>query len=464
MELADLRGLFIFDDVSDDQLRELLAAGEEVRFDAGTELFHEGEPAEAWWVLVEGQIEMVRKAGREEAVVMMKMDRPGQWAGGFQAWDDESAYLATARGAGSGRLLRVPSAEFGRLARSWFLFGVHLIEGFFQTVRRMDALSRQREALIALGQLAAGLAHEINNPASATARSVDALQEACDTLLSSLTHLAEQSLPAEQFVALDHLRREIDADGANLGPLALADGEEALYEWLEQRGVVNAWRIAPALAAAGVETEWCERAAAILDGDRLEPGLDWVASTLSTRALLTEVKESTARISNLVDAVRSYSQLDRAAEQDTDVTEGIESTLVILGNKLEDVIITREYAADLPRIKAFPAELNQVWTNLIDNAIDAMEGRGTLRIRTRAVPEAVVVEIVDSGAGMPAEVQARAFEPFFTTKDVGKGTGLGLDISRRIIFDRHHGRIEIDSHPGETVLRVVLPRPDSEPA
>ena len=210
MLVDDLRGLFLFNGVSDEQLLELAAAGNEISFDDRTELFHEGDPADFWWVLLDGHVELVRRAGREEAVVMMTMDRPGLWAGGFRAWNDESSYLATGRGASAGRMLRVPAPALAELAHKWFPFGVHLIEGFFQTVRSMDSLSRQREALIALGQLAAGFAHEINNPASATARAVDALQDTCDTMLSSLVHLAEQSLSAEQFVALDALRREIN--------------------------------------------------------------------------------------------------------------------------------------------------------------------------------------------------------------------------------------------------------------
>jgi signal transduction histidine kinase len=458
MQLEDLRALFIFDGVSDDKLRQLLAAGEEVQFYEGMELFREAAPADWWWVLVDGLVELVRQAGREEPVVM-RMDRPGLWAGGFRAWDQASSYLATGRGASEGRMFRVPSAALGELARDWFPFGVHLIEGFFQTVRMMDSLSRQREALIALGTLAAGLAHELNNPASATARAVDALQETCDTLLASLAELAESSLSREQFVALDRMRRDLSEAPVTIGSLALVDCEEAISDWLEARGVVNAWRIAPPLAAAGVDVDWCVSVSTILSPDTLEPGLDWVAGTLSTRSLLSEVKESTARISGLVDAVKSYSQLDRASLQLTDVTEGIESSLVMLSHKIgEDVTIVREYDAATPRIEVIPGELNQVWTNLIDNAVDAMEGKGTLRISTRLDTDALVVEIGDTGGGMPPDVQARAFEPFFTTKAIGHGTGLGLDISRRIIADRHHGSIAIESSPQGTVLRVRLPR------
>ncbi len=241
--------------------------------------------------------------------------------------------------------------------------------------------------------------------------------------------------------------------------MAVADREEALSDWLDSHGVDAAWRIAPALAAAGVNIAWCERAAQILDGGTLEPGLEWVASTLSTAALLFEVKDATGRVSALVAAVKSYSQLDRASLQLIDVTEGIDSTLVMLGHKLRGgVAVVRDYGTDVPHIEANPGELNQVWTNLIDNAIDAMDGNGTLRISTRADPDDVVVEIGDTGPGMPPDIRARAFDPFYTTKDVGKGAGLGLDISRRIIVERHHGQITIDSRPDETVLCVHLPR------
>ena len=204
---------------------------------------------------------------------------------------------------------------------------------------------------------------------------------------------------------------------------------------------------------------WCERIHALLgDGPALGPGLEWVASSLTTGMLLAEVKESTGRISGLVSAIKSYSQMDRASVQRTDVREGLESTLAIMGHKLSSgVTVVRDYEADLPAIEAMAGELNQVWTNLIDNAVDAMDGAGTLRVTARGVEDCVEVEISDSGPGMSGEVQAHAFDPFYTTKDVGKGTGLGLDISRRIVVERHGGDIAIESRPGETVLRVRLP-------
>ena len=459
MELEELRTLFLFEALPDERIEALCEVGEDVAFSDGEELFHEGLPADHWWILIEGNVQLVRRAGRESPVVIMTMENPGQWAGGFQAWNAGGNYMATGRGVGSGRMFRVAADDLGRLARQWFPFSVHLIEGFFQTVRSMDMLTRHREAMIGLGTLAAGLTHELNNPASASARAVDALSETCDQLLSSLTELAERSLSSEQFIGLDCMRRELDGRGGSTDSLEALDREDALNDWLETHGVEGAWRVTPALVAAGADVDWCERAAAPLAPEHLQPAFAWVASALSAGTLLSEIKESTSRISALVNDFKSYSQLDRAAIQNIDVTKGLDDTLTMMKHKIAPgVAIKREYGPDVPEVEAFPAELNQVWTNLIANAIDAVDSNGTIRIRTRAESEFVVVEIIDDGPGMPPDVQARAFEPFFTTKDVGKGTGLGLDISRRIIAERHHGQIIISSEPGNTVVSVRVPR------
>jgi signal transduction histidine kinase len=457
MRVDDLRALSLFDGLTDEQLAQLVEDGAEVGIEPGVDLFREGAHADYWWVLVDGAIDLVRHIGREDTVVA-RMDVPGRWAGGFRAWDEQGVYLATGRGVTPGRVLRVPSAVLRERSSSWFPFAGHLIEGLYRTARSIESTARQRGALVTLGTLAAGLAHEINNPASAATRSVDALQGASRTLLSALGRLAADDISASQFAALDALRREIDPLAADPDPLARADREQALSSWLARNGVGNEWLIAQPLAAAGVDVDWCTRAATVLDGSGLEPALEWVASTFSVETLLAEVQESTRRISELVGAVRSYSQMDRASMQQIDVTDGIESTLVMLGHKLRGgVEVVREYGADVPRIDAFAGELNQVWTNLIDNAVDAMGGAGTLRIATRVDGDDVVVEVADDGAGMPPEVAARAFEAFYTTKDVGDGTGLGLDIARRIVVERHAGTIDIASRPGDTVLTVHIP-------
>ena len=458
MRAADLRAISLFDGLTDDQLAELAEGGTEVRIEPGAELFHEGEQADFWWVLVDGAVDLLRHVGREDTVVG-RMDEPGRWAGGFRAWDEHGVYLATGRGAVAGRLLRVPADVLRDRIHAWFPLGQHLIQGLYRTARSIESTARQRESLVSLGTLAAGFAHEINNPAAAASRSVDALGEACQTLLASLSRLAGADLTAQQFTALDELRLELSLDGETASPLALADLEDTLSAWLARRGVAREWTIAPLLAAAGAEPGWCERVATALPAPALEPALEWVASALSIGALLDEMKESTRRISELVAAIKSYSQMDRASAQQVDVTDGIESALVMVGHKLrgDGVTVVREYAADVPRIGAYPGELNQVWASLIDNALDAMAGAGVLRLATRAEPDGVLIEVGDTGPGMPPEVAARAFDPFYTTKEAAQSTGLGLDIARRTVVERHGGSITIESQPGDTVLRVRLP-------
>ena len=454
MRVDDLRSLSIFDGLTDDQLSDLIKDGVDVRIEPGVELFHEGEHADFWWVLIDGAIDLVRHVGREETLVA-RMDAPGRWAGGFRAWDEDGTYLATGRGASAGRVLKVPAEVLRDRANAWFPLGAHLIAGLYRTARSVESTTRQRQSLVTLGTLAAGIAHEINNPASAASRAVDGLDMEFRSLLLAVSQLAQKNISPEQFAELDALRSELQP--ADLDPLARADREQELATWLNRNRVTRAWIIAPQLAAAGVDLAWCVRAATILEGSALGAGLEWVASTFSVATLLSEAKESTRRISELVAAVRSYTQMDRASMQRIDVTDGLNSTLVMLGHRLRDVSVVREYGTDVPMIDAYAGELNQVWTNLIDNAVDAMGGSGTLRVATRAEDGELVIEIADTGPGMRPEVAARAFEPFYTTKDVGEGTGLGLDIARRIIVERHRGQIMIDSRPGETVLRVKLP-------
>ena len=462
MDLVDLRRIGLFSTTDDEQLLALRAAGAEVAFECGDVLFQENHPAESWWVLLDGSIDLVRHVGHEETR-LGAMDVPGQWAGGFRAWDEHGAYLATGRATTAGRMLSVPAAVLRSYWTTRFPLGLHLIEGVSRSARNYEAMARQKEALAALGTLAAGLAHELNNPAAAAARAVDALEEACDEMLASLRRLAAAPITADQFARLDALRHELEMRPAG-DLMDVADREDAVTDWLTEHDVTRNWMLAPALAAAGADVDWCERVSDALGEPPLEPGLEWVAATVSVAGLVAEAKDSTRRISDLVAAVKSYSQLDRASMQQTDIAEGLESTLVMFAHRIPgDVTVLRDYGADVPRIQALAAELNQVWTHLIDNALYAMAGSGTLRISTRTDRGAVVVEIADTGTGMSLETQKHAFDPFYTTKGVGEGTGLGLDISRRIV-DRHRGDIGIESRPGETVLRVRLPaRPPGPP-
>jgi signal transduction histidine kinase len=457
LEVATLRSIGMFQGLTDRQLTELTAAGDDLCIQPGEVLFHEGDPGDAWWVLLDGAIDLLRHIG-QESVVVARMRTPGQWVGGLRAWDEHAVYFASAAVAKPGRVLRVAALDLRRLTVAWFPLGVHLLTGMFTTVRSVEATVRQRESLITMGKLSARLAHELNNPAAAATRATDALQTEAEALDASLPKLAASRITAEQFAALDDLRRRAGSTVVPLGPLALSDLEDDLTSWLEDHEVPEAWVLAPALAAAGVDPAWCEKVAEVLGAPALGPGLEWVSKSISVRTLLTEVKESTGRIFELVAAMKSYSQMDRASLQRIDLTEGLESTLVVLGHKIPGgVSVVRAYARPTPVVEAYAGELNQVWTSLIENALEAMAGTGTLRVTTRADGDGAVVEIADTGPGIPPAIEARVFEPFFTTKAAGQGAGLGLDVARRIIEERHSGTIRIESRPGETIVTVHLP-------
>src|SRR6478735_1320192 len=299
MQADDVGKLPIFRGLSDDQLGALLAAGDVVQVEPGAVYFREGEHADHWWVLVDGALELVRHIGRED-VVVGRMDEAGRWAGGFRAWDERGVYLATARGIESGRLLRVPAGELRELTHRWLPMAGHLIAGLYGTARSIEATARQRGALVTLGTLAAGLAHEINNPAAAAARAADELTSVSGRLLTSLGNMAGRGMTAEQFSSLDRLRQEVDTPTILPDPLEAADLEEELADWLVEHGVEQPWDVASDLAAAGVGRDWCDRAAAELGPDVLGPSLRWVASTIREATLLAEVRESTRRVSELV--------------------------------------------------------------------------------------------------------------------------------------------------------------------
>jgi len=456
----DLRAAFLTRSLTEEQRAELIAVGEERAFSPDDELFEEGKPADLLWILLEGGIELTRRIGHENAVVAT-MTTPGQWAGGLEAWEgpgEHSVYRASGRAVTAGRCFLVPSDQLGQLVARWSPFAKHMITGVYQTIRSIDAMARERQSLVALGTMAAQLAHEINNPASAALRVVESLRNTAGYMLAALVELAELGIHADDFLALDRLRVELEERPRTAyGALALADREEALGTWMEDRGVELAWRIAPVLALPGADPDWLDALEESTSAAALEPSLRWISATLAMSAQLSELGDATSRVSNLVADVKDYSQVDRASLQRTLVREGIESTLAILRPLLAGVEVVLDFDEAEPTLEAEPAALNQVWRNLIENAVDAMNGSGTLRISTRVGPGRLVVELTDSGPGMPPEVQSRAFEPFFTTKDVGKGTGLGLDISRRIVVDRHHGDIDFDSRPGATTARVSLP-------
>ena len=454
----DLRQAFLTSGLTDAQRAELVAAGREQAFAAGDALFQEGVVAEHLWILLAGEVELLRHVSHEE-IRVATMTTPGQWAGGLAAWGDgDGVYRASGRALTDGRVLVVPSAELSRLVGEWSPFAKHMVQGVYQTVRSIDAAARQRDSLVALGTLAAGLAHENNNPASASLRAVASLRSTCDYMLASLVGLAEHSVHSDGFLALDRLRVELQSrDLVDEDAIARSDREELIGGWMDDRGVDLAWQIAPVLTTRGVDVSWMDELESTVGVKALPAALRWISSAVGAGVLLDELAEATNRIAHLVADVKTYSQLDRAALQRVDVRDGIEATLVMLAPKLNGVDVERDYDPDVPEVDVYAAELNQVWTNLIDNAVDAMGGVGTLRIATRTDGDHLVVEFTDDGPGIPVELQARVFEPFFTTKGVGQGTGLGLDISRRIVAERHGGSISFDCVPGSTTARVRVP-------
>jgi signal transduction histidine kinase len=326
---------------------------------------------------------------------------------------------------------------------------------------RLTSIEQNRERLASLGTMAAGLAHELNNPAAAAQRAAAQLEEALDVISSALGRFVEAGVERTDAEVLLALQRQA-LDGANgrtaLDALDAADAEDELLDRLQELDVPEAWRLAEPLAVAGVDQAWLDRVHAAA-GPATDAALGWVAASLTARGLAAELQESTRRMSDLVGAVKSYAYMDRGGVVETDLHEGLETTLAVLAHKLKHTAIhvTRDYDRALPPLTVRGSELNQVWTNLLDNAIDAVGEAGTIAVATRLDGNCAVVEIADDGPGIPPEHRDRVFDSFFTTKDVGQGTGLGLATARRIVVDRHDGSLTFDSQPGRTVFSVRLP-------
>ena len=468
----ELRSLFLFEKLTDEQLDWLCRHGRVEVVDEGR-VYTEGERAESFYVLLSGGLTLTRRVGDDD-VEVSRTSSPGVYGGAFNAYLGDrvpQVYNNSMRVTERSRFFVLDASRFAELMTEWFPMAVHLLEGLFFGIKNMQEAIGQRERLLALGSLTAGLTHELNNPAAAAVRATATLRERIVKLRHKLPAIAAGRHDDAVLQVLVRLLDEAAVSGGERpapGPLAAADLEDAICEWLDARGVTNGWQLAPAFVQAGLGTSHLEEVAATVDqaaaggaataGAVLDQSMHWLADTIETELLLTEITDSVARISALVGAAREYSQLDRAPYQVVDVPELLDSTLAMLSGKIGDgITVDRAYAPDLPRIPGFPGELNQVWTNLIDNAVSAMDGKGTLTIRTALDRDQVLVDVGDTGPGVPAEIQARIFEPFFTTKPVGQGTGLGLDICYRIVVRRHHGDLRVQSVPGDTHFLVRLP-------
>ena len=463
----ELRGLFLFEKLTDEQLEWLCREGRVQLAEPGP-VYTEGEPATCLYVLMSGTVVLYRRVGGDD-VEVNRTSSAGAYGGAFQAYLGDripQVYNNSMRVTEPSRFFVLDAARFAQLMAEWFPMAVHLLEGLlFGTKNAQEAIG-QRERLLALGSLSAGLTHELNNPASAAVSATGALRERVAAMRHKLGMIASGRHRPEALTALMRLQEEA-ADrvpkAVTLSPLEASDREDQAAEWLDDHGVSGGWELAAVLTQAGLDAAWLDKVAATLaEASESESTLDgavhWLGYTVETELLMNEISDSVTRISALVGAAKQYSQLDRAPYQVVDVHDLLDSTLLMLGPKITPgITVVKDYGEDLPAVPGYPAELNQVWTNLIDNAVSAMSGNGTLTIRTSLDRDQVVVEFADTGQGVPPEIQARIFEPFFTTKPPGQGTGLGLDISWRIVVNKHHGDLRVESAPGDTRFQVRLP-------
>ncbi|MGW1519503.1 ATP-binding protein [Streptomyces sp. NPDC002287] len=461
----EIASLFLFEKLSPDQLGRLCGEGHVERFEAGP-VYTEGEPATCFYVMLEGTVVLYRRVGADD-VEVSRTSQPGVYAGAMQAYLGDrvpQTYVNSMRVTGPTRFFVLSAQSFADIMQEWFPMAAHLLEGLFFGAKDTQRAIGQRERLLALGSLSAGLTHELNNPAAAAVRATAALRERVGKMRHKLAVIARGPYPREALAELIEIQdrtAERVAKAPVLSPLEAADREDELADWLEDHGIPEGWRIAPVFVQAGLDTDWLEQVAATVAEDVLPGAVGWLNYTVETELLMDEIDDSTTRISHLVDAAKQYAQLDRAPHRDADVHELLDSTLLMLSGKIGPrVRVVKEYDRTLPAIPAYPAELNQVWTNLIDNAVSAIGGaggEGTLTVRTAREGDRLLVEFRDTGPGVPAEIRDRIFDPFFTTKPVGEGTGLGLDISWRIVVNKHHGSLQVESVPGDTRFRVLLP-------
>jgi signal transduction histidine kinase len=458
----ELRTLFLFEKLTDEQLEHLCREGHVELFEPGV-VYTEGEPASCLYVLVEGTIVTSRKVG-EDDVEIGRTSQRGVYGGAWNAYLGDrvpQVYQNSMRATEPSRFFVLGADCFAEIVREWFPMAMHLLEGLFFGGQRTREAVGQRERLLALGSLTAGLTHELNNPAAAAVRATASLRERVAGMRGKLRLLAGgkfERADLESLIELQQRAVEKVAKAPKLDPLATSDAEDELSDWLDDRGIRDGWQLAPTFVQAGLDVEWLDQVRDCVGDQMLEPALRWLNYTVETELLMNEIEDSTTRVSTLVGAAKQYSQLDRAPFQVVDVHDLLASTLLMMSATIgKGVQVVKDFDRSLPPIPAYPSELNQVWTNLIDNAVQAMDGSGTLTIRTARDEDCVLVEIGDTGPGIPADIQQRIFEPFFTTKPVGQGTGLGLDISWRIVVKKHHGDLRVESVPGDTRFQVRLP-------
>jgi signal transduction histidine kinase len=456
-ENSELLRLPVFAGLPDDQITWFLSTAVEVRLQAGETYFREGDPADAMYVILEGQVQVRGEIGGEAVVISLK---PGDVTG-VLPFSRMKQFTVGTRAMTDARVLRFPSSLFPELVQKMPELTQRLVGLMSDRIRETTRREQQRDRLVSLGKLSAGLAHELNNPASAAKRAASQLRDVLKKMRDASHELGSRELTPAQKSEIEKLESSfVQHDAIPPDPLAMSDLEEQINSLLRSHGQSDLWQLAADLAQRNIKSEALESLFAILDPDTARAALVRIAASVEVATLLDEIESGTTRISDLVRAIKEYTYMDQTPLQNVDIVKSLETTLIILNHKLKHgVVVQRDYEKVPLLVNSFGSELNQVWTNIIANAIDAMHGHGELRVRTYRDDNCVVVEIDDNGPGIAPDVLPHIFEPFFTTKGVGEGTGLGLDTAQRIV-KKHRGNIQVSSKPGDTRFQVWLPLSD----